>query len=242
MRYRNWSICSITILLVLIFLPNPSNAQSGQTFTSVNFNQLEYHRVEGVDILRWDLTSWTGGDYNRFWIKSEGDVNATTHNKEGEVQALYSRLVAPFWEAQIGARLDVLRSGGKNHSRALFVVGLEGLAPYWFEMEPALFVSQTGDVSARLAATYDLRVTQRLIAQPRFEINAAIQSVPAFDVAEGINDIKLDFRLQYEFRREVTPYMGISWTRKLGQAADITRLNNEDVSTVAFVAGFRMWH
>jgi len=237
------------LCLALFVYPLQSGAQDmhdmvgmqGERFTYVAFDQLEYSRNEGANLFLWAFTSWTGGDYNRFWIKSEGGVNATSNNKEGEVQALYSLLVAPFWEAQIGARLDVLRSGGKNESRALFVVGLEGLAPYWFEVEPAIFVSHKGDISARFAATYDLRVTQRLIAQPSLEINSAIQDVPEFEIASGINDIGLDLRLQYELKREFAPYVGIAWTRKMGQTADLARLSGERVGTVAVVAGLRMW-
>ncbi len=213
----------------------------GEMFTYTAFDQLEYTRVDAENVLRWELTGWSGGDYNRLWVKSEGDLGIADQNGEGEVQVLYSRLVASFWEAQIGLRFDALCAGDKTDGRALLAVGLDGLAPYWFEVEPAIFISHKGDLSARLSAVYDLRVTQRLIAQPRIEMNAAVQRVADFEIAEGINDLKLDLRLQYEFKREFAPYVGISWVRKFGKTADIARLNQTDISSAVLVAGVRVW-
>lgn len=249
MRYRCrdlYIVRSFALLALLLLLPGQSNGQGmqgmqGETFTYTAFDQLEYTRADAENVLRWELTGWSGGDYNRLWVKSEGDIGIANQNGEGEVQVLYSRLVASFWEAQIGLRFDALRAGEKTDGRALLVVGLDGLAPYWFEVEPALFISHKGDLSARLSAVYDLRVTQRLIAQPRIELNAAVQRVPEFAIAEGINDLQLDLRLQYEFKREFAPYVGVSWVRKIGDAADLARRNGEDASAAVLVAGVRLW-
>ncbi len=123
----------------------------------------------------------------------------------------------------------------------LAVVGFEGLAPYWFEMEPAVFVSQDGDISARVTTTYDMFVTQRLIAQPRIEVNAAVQEVPEFGVGSGLNDLDLGFRLRYEIRREYAPYIGVSWQRRFAGTADLARLAGATVSDLAAVGGLRVW-
>lgn len=245
MRYLDlgWSLKWTLPLLALFFLPRESDGQGmqGELFTYASFDQLEYARIDGENVLRWELTGWSGGDYNRLWLKSEGDMDLAERNGEGEVQVLYSRLVASFWEAQVGMRFDVARSGDKTESRTLLAIGLDGLAPYWFEVEPAIFISHKGDLSARLSATYDMRVTQRLIAQPRVEVNAALQKVAEFGVAEGINDLAVDLRLQYEFKREFAPYIGFSWTRKLGKAADMARFSKTDVESGVLVAGIRLW-
>jgi copper resistance protein B len=246
-RYRDlYIVRSFALLALLLLLPGQSNGQGmqgmqGETFTYTAFDQLEYTRVDAENVLRWELTGWSGGDYNRLWVKSEGDIGIADQDGEGEVQVLYSRLVASFWEAQIGLRFDALRAGDKTDGRALLAVGLNGLAPYWFEVEPALFISDKGDLSARLSAVYDLRVTQRLIVQPRIEVNAAVQSVPEFAIAEGINDLQLDLRLQYEFKREFAPYVGVSWVRKFGKTADIASLSQTDRSSAVLVAGIRCW-
>ena len=124
---------------------------------------------------------------------------------------------------------------------AAAIVGAAGLAPYWFEVEPTLYVSDDGDVSFRLEATYDLLLTQRLILQPRFELDAAASSTPEFGIGAGINDIQLGLRLRYEIRREVAPYVGVSWTRKLGNTADFARDEGEDVDSLGAVVGLRFW-
>ena len=122
------------------------------------------------------------------------------------------------------------------------VFGVQGIAPYWFDVEAAAFISNQGEVSARLELEYDLLLIQRLILQPRFETNVAIQSAQELGVGGGINDIELGLRLRYEIRREFAPYIGISWTNKFGQTADFARAENETTRALGFVLGVRMWY
>lgn len=205
-------------------------------------DQLEFSPKGNDSSFRWDIEGWYGGDFNRLWIKTEGDqLTSKDKSGEGEVQFLYSRFVARYWDFQAGLRYDKLWGKGSHPSRLLGVVGFEGLAPYWFEIEPALFISDRGDVSARLTTTYDLLVTQRLILQPRFETNVAVQRVERFRVGKGVNDIELGLRLRYEIRREFAPYIGFSWTRTLGDTADLARREGEKVNNIGVVLGVRLW-
>jgi copper resistance protein B len=206
-------------------------------------DQLEYQRNPGAGTLRWEAQGWVGGDYNRLWVKTEGDQGLLGDTGgEAEGQLLYSRLISPFFYFQIGGRYQRVSSNGSDHSRGFGVIGVEGLAPYWFSIEPALFISQDGDVSARLEAEYDLLLTQRLIAQPRLEVNVAAQEVKKFGVGEGFNDVELGLRLRYEIRRQFAPYIGVSWTRLLGESAALARREGSPVDTVAFVVGVRLWY
>ena len=150
-------------------------------------------------------------------------------------------MIAPFWDVQFGVRHDLKFGPGPNLNRTYAVVGLQGLAPYWFEVEPALFVSEKGDVSARFQGTYDLLFTQRLIAQGRFETSAALQDDPEFDIGSGFNNVGVGIRLRYEITREFAPYVGVSWKRSLGNTADLIRAkgNNIDNTSVNFVIRMR---
>lgn len=210
-------------------------------YSFVLFDQLEYRDSRGTNSLGWELSAWVGGDFTRLWIKGEGAQVTSGAGGDFELQVLYGRLIAPYWDLQVGGRVDVNYGEAANESRVLLVVGLEGLAPYWFEVEPALFLSQDGDISARLTATYEMFVTQRLIAQSRLEINAAIQEVPAFGIGSGLNDLELGVRLRYEIRRELAPYVGFSWLRRFAGAADLALLEGEPQSGVVGVVGVRVW-
>ncbi len=212
-----------------------------QIYSLVLFDQLEYRRTGNGNPVGWEMRAWVGGDFTRLWVKSEADLATVGGEGYAEAQLLYSRLYSPFWEWQLGARVDFGYGGGSNEARVLAVLGLEGLAPYWFEVEPALFVSHKGDVSVRFTATYDMFVTQRAIVQPRVEANAAVQSVAEFGVGSGLNDIALGLRLRYEFRREYAPYVGVDWTQLFAGTADLARQGGSAVSEVAFVAGLRLW-
>jgi len=205
-------------------------------------DQLEFRGNDGDDLVRWDSEGWLGGDYNKLWFKTEGEVRTSgPSGGDAEFQILYGRTFAPFWDFQVGVRQDVLFGSGPDRERTFAVLGVEGLAPYWFEVTPALFISDDGDVSVRFTATYDLLFTQRLIAQPRIEVNAAAQDARKFGVESGFNDIELALRLRYEIRREFATYIGVNWLRKLGDTADLAREEGEDVDALGVVVGIRLW-
>jgi copper resistance protein B len=202
-------------------------------------DQLEYRGNDGEDSFDWDILSWVGGDYERLWIKSEGDVGLESGNGEGEIQLLYGTLIAPFWDLQVGLRYDQLY-GDSGRSRGFAVIAVEGLAPYLFEVEASLFISHQGDVSARLKAEYELLLSQRLVLQPLLETNIAAQRVEDFGVGSGINDLELGLRLRYEFNRQFAPYIGINWNRKFGGTAELAREEGESDNQVSGVVGIRL--
>lgn len=207
----------------------------------IMIDQLEYRSNSGSDFLRWDIQGWRGTDYNKFWFKFEGEDEVSSDTADLELQALYSRAIAPFWDFQVGARYDASFGSDSPDDRYLAVIGFQGLAPYWFEVEPTLFVSDKGDVSARLTATYDLLLTQRMIMQPRLEVNVAATEDREYGIGKGVNDVQVGMRLRYEVRREFAPYVGLAWSREFGDTADFTRADGGEVNILSFVAGFRIW-
>ena len=221
----------------------PAPIEDSQYFGYLLVDQLEYRTKRGADdSMRWDAVGWYGGDYNRLWVKTEGDWRTGgERGGEAEVQALYGRLIAPFWDFQMGLRYDQFSGSGFDRSRGFVVIGLQGLAPYRFEVEPALFISDDGDVSARLTATYEVLLTQRIILQPRLDFDAAVQAAEKFDVGGGVNSLGLGVRLRYEFRREFAPYVGIHWLSRFGDTGDIAQRGGERADDIAVVFGVRLW-
>lgn len=220
----------------------PVPDHDGQVFWHLLLDQLEYRATEGPDALHWDAVGWVGGDYDRLWLKAEGGQELGGEGRgELEVQALYGRWVAAFWDLQVGVRHDRTWGVGPDRFRTFGVLALQGLAPYWIEVEPALFVSDRGDLSARLTAETELYLTQRLVLQPKLEVDAALQRVREFGVGRGLNDLELGLRLRYELLRELAPYLGIAWTRELGATAGLARRAGEEVETFSVVAGVRFW-
>jgi copper resistance protein B len=190
---------------------------------------------EGGAKLVWDAQGWYGGDINKLWWKSKGDI-AGGKGDAAELQLLYSRAVTPFFDLQAGVRQD-FEPNGKTYG----VLGVQGLAPYWFDLEAAAFVSAEGDVTARIEAEYELLLTQRLILQPRAELELAASDVPDRHIASGFTDAELGMRLRYEIRREIAPYVGVSWTKSLGDTANLVRAAGEKDEATALVTGIRLW-
>jgi copper resistance protein B len=201
-------------------------------------DRLEYQSGEGEENLLWDVMAWIGTDYDKLYLESEGSWSLDAQEfEEADVELLYSRNVSTFWDVRIGIRHDFK----PEPTRTFAALGVQGLAPYWFETDTTVYVSEDGDISANLEIEYDLLLTQRLILQPRFEANLAVQDVREYNIGSGINDVDLGARLRYEIRRQVAPYVGISWHRKIGESADFAKEEGEDVNVLSFVAGLRMW-
>ncbi len=211
--------------------------EGGQTNHQVMFNLAEYQARKGRDGYRWDGKAWIGGDINRLWLKSEGE-GAFRQGVEGaEIQALYSRAIGPYFNLQAGVRHDF--EPGRPTTYA--TVGFEGLAPYWFEVEGALFLSDKGDLLGRLEGYYDQRITQRVVLQPRVELNLAAQDVPETRTGAGLSSAELGLRLRYEITRQFAPYIGVSYAAKTGQTARYARADGEDPTVTSLVAGVRLW-
>lgn len=207
----------------------------GQSFGTVMFNLAEVQVRDGREGFRWDGEGWFGGDINRLTVKSEGEGRFGEGVEGAEVQALYSRAIDPYWNLQVGVRHDFKPAPNRTYA----TLGFEGLAPYQFEIEGAVFLSPQGDVLGRLEGYYDQRITQRLILQPRVEVNLSAQDMPAQRIGSGLTDVELGLRARYEITRRLAPYVGVNWEAKSGRTADYARIDGEKPSSLSFVAGIR---
>ena len=184
----------------------------------------------------WDAQGWYGGDLNRFVAKTEGEGAFDDSLEEAEVQTLYSRAIGPFFDLQAGVRLDL-----EPEVRPHAVLGVQGLAPYMFHVDAALFMSDRGDLTARIEGEYDQKITQSLILQPRLEVELAAQDVPEFEVGAGVSKVEAGLRLRYEFVPEFAPYIGLDYEAKTGRTADFARAEGEDVAGLKLLLGVRAW-
>jgi copper resistance protein B len=208
----------------------------GAFHSMVMANLAEYQTGPGGGGYRWDGEAWFGGDINRFVVKSEGDGSGRSGLGAAEVQGLYAHAIDPYFDVQAGARQDF----GPGR-RTYLTAGIEGLLPYWFDVQAAVFLSTRGELLGRLEGTYDLRLTQRLILQPRAELNFAAQDTSETRTGSGLSNAELGLRLRYEIRREFAPYIGVSYDAKFGKTADYARALGEVPAAPRFVVGIRAW-
>ena len=212
------------------------SAHGGLRTGSFLIERLEARPGEGADGYAWDAQGWYGGDINRLVVKSEGEGEFSGGLEEAEVQALFSRALTPFFDLQAGARVD-FEPEGRSH----LVLGVEGLAPYMWHVDAALFLSDRGDLMARVEAEYDQRLTQRLILQPRIEVEAAAQDIPERGTGAGLTSIEAGLRLRYEVVPEFAPYLGVEYAAKPGETGDLARAAGDDPNGVTFLIGLRAW-
>jgi copper resistance protein B len=201
------------------------------------FNQLE-GRTNGPDNeFRWDGEGWIGTDMNKLWLKSEGFVQRGIAT-DGIQEAFYDRPITTYFDVQAGVRYDL----DSNPGRAWGALGLEGLAPYFFEFEPTFYFSDKGYFAGRINGSYDLLITNRLILQPQIEMNFYSKSQPARGLGAGLSEIDTGLRLRYEITRKFAPYIGFAYTGTFGQTATFTRQEGGNVNDPRFVFGARIWY
>lgn len=209
----------------------------GQKLFQAMNNLMEYQARKGRDGYEWDSEAWYGGDIDRLWLKSQGDGTWGRSVERAEAQALYSHAIDPYFNLQGGLRYDFK----PNPSRVYATVGIEGLAPNFFDVEGALFLSNKGELMARAEGWYDQRITQRLILQPRAELNFAAQNSRSIGIGAGLSDAEIGLRLRYDIRREFAPYLGVQYSRAFGNTRRYLRDAGESSGGWAFVAGIRTW-
>ena len=204
---------------------------------AVMIDQLEATSVDGEEGYAWDAQGWYGGDIHRFWWKSEGEGEFGGELEEAEVQALYSRAFTPYFDFQTGLRQTYRPEGDRTD----LVVGVQGLAPYWFEVDAAAFLSNKGELTARAEVEYDQRITQKLILQPRAEVNLSAEDIPELGIGAGLSTLQVGARLRYEIRREFAPYVGVEWTRSFGATRDFAEARGRSAEDTRLVVGVRAW-
>ena len=206
--------------------------------TFVLFDQLEAQDGDSGDLLSWNITGWSGraSRLHRLWFRSEGE-RESGRTDGAELEVLWGKSFARWWGFVAGVRQDFRPS--PDQSWAAF--GLQGLAPYRFEIEATAYVGEAGQTAARLEAEYELLITNRLILQPRVELNWYGDDDPVRGVGSGLSNAEVGLRLRYEFRREVAPYIGLVRERKFGGTEDLVRAAGEDPKDTRLVAGIRLW-
>lgn len=197
--------------------------------------ELDGTKADGEGLFTWDMSGWVGRDRDKLWLRSEGEVRGG-HLDEAEIWGLYSRNIAAFWDAQVGVRQD-FEPRGTTYA----VVGVSGLSRYFFETDVHLFVSHRGDVSARLEQTFDLLITQRLIAELHLELNLSAQDVPELGLGAGLNAIETGVQLRDEILRKFAPYLDFTYVRATGETAGLRRAAGESVDEFTVRAGVRFW-
>jgi copper resistance protein B len=213
-------------------------AQEGKFFgNALIVDRLEYRAVKGRDGYGWQGEAWIGADLDKLIIASEGEGAWDENPERVELRALWRHAVDPYFNLEAGVRHDFYPSPQRTYA----TIGIDGLAPYWFDVEGQLLLSDKGDFHARIEGSYDLRLTNRLILQPAVELDAAFQDVPELGIGAGFERIETGARLRYQVTRQFAPYVGVHWERKLGETATRARAAGEAASAVSAVFGVRAW-
>lgn len=205
-------------------------------FGTLLFDRLERVGSRDTASTAFDVQAWVGRDYDRFVVKIEGDYSSGRFD-ELRTELLWGHAIASYWDSQLGLRHDT----GEGPDRTWLAVGVQGLAPYWFELDAAAYLGERGRTALRVEVEYELPITQQWVLQPRGEINLYGKKDEANGLGSGLTDATVGLRLRYEVSRRFAPYIGVEWHNKFGRTADLARAENEPTRETRWVAGLRFW-
>lgn len=228
------------VLICGVYLSAPADvlaaAADDPFLTMVIVDQLEYRDADDGSVLAWNAQAWLGQDLRKLWIKTEGErIGGRT--EDAELQFLYSKSIARYWDFQVGVRQDFKPSPNRTWA----AIGFQGLAPYFFEIDTALFIGDSGRTALRLEVEYELLFTQRLILTPEIEVNFYGKQDPSIGIGSGLSDLEAGLRLRYEIRREFAPYIGVNWSKLFGGTADFAAGTGQGSSDLQLTIGLRAW-
>ena len=239
MVYKKISLLVLTAWITAVIVTGMAHAsmEDNPLLGKFMLNRLELREATGDNPVVWDAQAWLGKDLNKLWIKSEGQY-ANSDTEEAELQLLYNRAVAPYWDAQVGWRADMQPSP----QRDWLVLGMHGLAPYFFEVDTAAFIGENGRTGLRLNAEYELLFTQQIVLSPELEANLFGQNDRDTGTGSGLSDLEIGLRLRYEITREFVPYIGVNGWKKFGNSADFARAQGEHSDDIQWIIGVRAWY
>ncbi|MDE2120786.1 MAG: copper resistance protein B [Betaproteobacteria bacterium] len=215
----------------------PPRLADQESFGSVLVDRLE--RAYSHDSGNWttyDVQAWYGRDFNRAVLKAEGQASLG-RLQHARSELLWGHAIAAYWDSQLGVRHD--NGGGPDRNWLAF--GVQGLAPYWFNVEATGYLGDQGRSALRLSASYELLLTQRVVLQPQLELNAYGKDDPARGIGSGLSDATAGLRLRYDISRQFSPYIGLEWSGRFARTGDFARAAGERRDTTDFVAGVHFW-
>ncbi len=238
-----------TLAAALLTATAPAAAmEDSMLLTGVNVDQLEWRNADDGDVAAWDARVWLGDDLNRFilnsegeYLKSDGQHGGEEHDsatEEAELQLLYSRAISAYWNFQAGWRGDLQ----PTPQRDWLALGLEGLAPWFIDVNATLFVGNEDRTALRIKLEHELLSTQQLALVPELELNAYGRNDPETATGAGLSDLSAGLRLRYDITREFAPYIGVHYWKQYGNTARFSRVNEEETDGAEFVAGIHFWY
>ena len=224
-------------ILALAITVMPAHAESPAFGENLTFSSLAIKRLEqqfDIDITVLDIEAWYGTDAHKLVAKLDTELDDDT---DYDLELLYSRAFSAYFDFQIGLR--IVDHGGTAVTG--LVAGFEGMAPYRIELDAAATITKDGDALLSAEFERDFLLTEKLILQPRLEIDAALSDVDELGIASGFNNISVQLRARYEIHRKFAPYIGVSWQRALGDTGRLLEAVGGDKNITIMVIGVSFW-
>ncbi|WP_288401157.1 copper resistance protein B [uncultured Acinetobacter sp.] len=162
-----------------------------------------------------ELKTWVGSDKNKIFIQAHVE-KAESEKTQTETKLLYSRNVADFWDVQTGVRYQYQPEQKYAQNQWDAVLGLHGLAPYFFETEAYIYAGQNQRWQLSLETTRDVLFTQKLIAQPYLNADVIFNDESSYASKSGLSKLQIGLQTRYEISKKIMPFIDVAYAYNKG--------------------------
>ena len=210
----------------------------GQIYQQTTIESKWLRNDNGQGALKSKLETRIGTDENKIFIKVHAD-KVESQQAEYYAKLLYSRNVADFWDVQAGMRYRNDPNREVDQDQVDAVLGLHGMAPYFFETDAYVYIGQDRQVSFNLETERDLLLTQKLIIQPYLDINMVLSDDSNYAKKTGLNSVQVGLETRYEINKKVMPFMDVAYGYNKGVQETAWQKSSSSENEWSYGAGIR---
>ncbi|ENX34380.1 hypothetical protein F889_01658 [Acinetobacter colistiniresistens] len=189
----------------------------GQIYQATQLDTQWLLDEDGQGTLKSKLKTWVGTDENKLFILADY-AKAESEKSEQSLAALYSRNIADFWDVQAGVNYRYNPDREVDKEQFEGVVGLHGMAQYFFETDAHLYVGQDQQWRFVLETERDLLLTQKLILQPYLEMEWVLRDESKYAAKTGLADAEVGIKTRYEtVKNRVMPFIDVGYAYSNGR-------------------------
>ena len=210
----------------------------GQIYHQTTLESKWLRNDNGNGVLKSELETRIGTDENKIFIKLHAD-KAESQQTEYDAKLLYSRNVADFWDVQAGIRYRNDPNREVDQEQVDAVLGLHGMAPYFFETDAYVYIGQDRQVSFNLETERDLLLTQKLIVQPYLDMNVVLSDDSNYAKKTGLNSVQVGLETRYEINKKVMPFIDVAYGYNKGIQETAWQKSSSSENEWLYGAGIR---
>lgn len=199
------------------YIPNQhehKNEHGGQIYSTISLDQTWLTTTNQNAELKSENELKIGTDEHKLVLQLAAH-KAESESTELGTKLLYSRMISDFWDIQTGFGYQEhqinVNDLDQRHEKTSAILGLHGLAPYFFESSAYLSLGKKDYVALNFEVERDILITQKWITQPYLEMDFLLNDHSKYAEKSGVREASIGLNTRYEISKQLMPYFELAY-------------------------------